>query len=112
MLGIDYGYSWEGLSKTVTKGDKVEGVDNLKALLGGVVSIVNSGDVLTKIDMKVCLKELLDLDESEVMELVGQVEGLDLTDDELEHKVEAVVGEGAKYAVYVLRILRLLLPKK
>lgn len=88
------------------------GIDHLKEELQAAITVVNGVDKLRAVKFDVLVEQVLDLDEAEAVELATAVGILDLADDALEAKVEALALAGAKPVAFALRILKLLLPKK
>lgn len=84
-----------------------EGIGEVQGLVGDVVAVVNAQQKLFKRDYKLVIKQILDLDEDEAVQLAKDFEILDLNDDALEAKLEAYAHLGGKPLSYALRILRL-----
>ena len=83
------------------------GIENIQQVLGGVIDGINASQKLVSADYKALLKEAIDLDEAELKTLAEQVKDLDLTNDKLEATIEAIVGEGHKYVILLIRLIGL-----
>jgi len=88
-----------------------EGIDQVKVVLGSAIEMVNAEQKLVSVDWKVVYRQVLDLDEKEASELAASVGLLDLSNDELEAKIEGVALVAGQYAAFVLRMLKIVLPK-
>lgn len=88
-----------------------EGVDKVSAVLEQAVALVNAEQKLVVTDWKAVYKQVLDLDETEAVQLATKFQILELNNKDFEALLEGYVSGGAHYAAVVLRILRLFLPK-
>lgn len=88
-----------------------ESIDQLKGVFQAVMEGVNAQQKLAKVEWKQAYKEVLDLSEGEAQELAAAVGMLDLNDDELELRLESYAQIGGQYAAFVLRMLKIVLPK-
>lgn len=88
-----------------------EGIDQVKVVLGSAIEMVNAEQKLVSVDWKVVYRQVLDLDEKEASELAASVGLLDLSNDELEARIESVALVAGQYAAFVLRMLKIVLPK-
>ena len=88
-----------------------EGISEVKKVLGSALSLVNAEQVLASADYKLVYKQVLDLDDAEAMELAAQVGVLDLNDDQLEKTVEEIAAKAGAYAAFLVRLVKLVLPK-
>jgi len=86
------------------------GIENLKKVVSGAVSVVNGAEDLRHVDYKEVIRELMDLDDVELVELHEEIKGIDLEDDGLEQKIEDAVGANGKYLLMVLRLIKLFVP--
>lgn len=84
------------------------GIEELRKVVVSGGQVVQGVDQLRSVDFKQVLKELLDLDDSELSAISGDFnQYFDLVNDELEAKVEAILAENGKYLLLVLRLLKL-----
>lgn len=89
-----------------------EGIAVLRDMLKHGIAVVNAVDAFKHFDYNLALKQVMDLEESEILELAKDFEVLDLADDVLEAKAEAAVLAGAGPLAFIIRLLKIFLPKK
>lgn len=89
-----------------------EGILILKDMVQSGVAMVNAADKFKHFDYYQAFQEFKDLDESEASELAKDLQMLDLSDDELEAKIEAYAQVGARPLAFVMSLLKIFLPKK
>jgi len=88
------------------------GIEYSREALAQALSVVNGVEKLRVIDLSKLGAELLDADEAELLQLAKDLQVLDLSNDELEAKIEGLALVGAPTLAFVLRILKLVFPKK
>lgn len=88
------------------------GIENVTKILRSAVAAANAADALAHVNYALVLEEMLDADEGELKSLAAEIGVLDLSNDELEAKIKAAAAAGHEPILFILRILRLVFPKK
>lgn len=89
-----------------------ENISEIKKIVKAGIDIANAADAFAHFDYNLALKQVLDLDEAEAMEIAQDFQVLDLANDAFEAKMEEMVMKGAAPAAFVLRLVKAFFPKK
>lgn len=87
------------------------GIEKTTELLKNGIELINAVEKLRGADFSLILDEMWDIDELEANKLATDLQLLDLTNDELEMKIETAAMAGAKPLAFALRILKLFIKK-
>lgn len=88
------------------------GIETLKGMLHESIAVVNAVDKFKHFNYLEALEEMKDLEASELAELAKDVKILELSDEELETKIEALAEAGVEPLAFIIRLVKIFMPKK